>query len=569
MVYNAEKWIYANDEAVNLTGYTKKELLKMNFWDFAHTDFKELIKSRGLKRLEGQWPVDHYEVKIVRKDGISRWIELYFKKLVINDSVSIMAAATVVDEKKKTQKIYKTLTDNLQDTVLLLNKAGTIEFINPIAEKKFGISIREIKGQSLFDFFQYEHKKVLCKALDSVEKTGEYHDEFVFISNNGKLHFEVYFKSVDYEEGIVVIMHDISEREKALENQKNLLKMQDIFLNLIAEIVKNKLDDNTYNRILKMALDVVPGVQAGSVLYRDGDIFRYIAAIGYEFNLLKQVVMTEDEIVKSKNPEILIVKNLEKYNDEYLQDEKHQILREAARNDEIYEMISIPILIDGEVFAYFNLDNFEKKPLINETSLKVAEIFSTVVTAVVQKNLFELELEKKNEELKKKSNFDPLTKPPNRRFLYDNADILFKQANKLNERLYILYIDLNGFKSINDSFGHDYGDLILTETGRRIKNSVRDTDLASRIGGDEFLLILTHMETIYLKKFLQRFKEKIEKTIIIDKKEFSISASFGISIFPDDGNDFETLVKYADSAMYQAKKDHISCCFHGNPEFMG
>jgi diguanylate cyclase (GGDEF)-like protein/PAS domain S-box-containing protein len=562
MVYNSENWIYANDEAVNLTGFQREELYKKKFWEIVDDNFKENVKKRGQQRLNGNWPSDHYEIQLKRKDGVSIWIDLHLKKLVIDNKISIMAAATPVDDKKKAQEIYKTLTDNLQDGILLLDKEGKVEFINPIAKEILDHTENNCQDISIFDFFQYEHKRKLLKALDSVEHLGEYNAEFVFLKEDFKTHYEVHFKSVEFQNRTIVILHDISEREKAIENQKNLLKLQDVFINLITEIVKDKLDEGTYNRILKMALDVVPGVQAGSVLYKDGEDFKFKAAIGYDFNLLKKVVMTEEEIVKSKNPEILIVKNLERYNEDYLKDEKHQILRAAARNQDIFEMISIPIVIEGKVFAYFNLDNFEKKPLINDTSLKIANIFSTVVTAVVQKNLFEMELEKKNGELKKKSNYDPLTKLPNRGFLYDNADLLFKVAAKKSEKLYILYADLNKFKEINDSYGHDFGDRILAETGTRIRHCVRDVDLASRIGGDEFLLILTHMENIHLKKFLQRFKEKIEKPIKIDDKEFSVSASIGISVFPDDGHDFETLVKYADSAMYQAKNENINFSFH-------
>jgi diguanylate cyclase (GGDEF)-like protein len=119
----------------------------------------------------------------------------------------------------------------------------------------------------------------------------------------------------------------------------------------------------------------------------------------------------------------------------------------------------------------------------------------------------------------------------------------------------LLFIDLDNFKSINDSLGHIVGDALLKATSVRLIECLRDTDTLSRQGGDEFLIVLNDMrdtESISLvaEKLLSRLSEPFE----IELHEFSISLSIGIAVYPTDGGDFDTLLKQADTAMYQAKE---------------
>ena len=311
-----------------------------------------------------------------------------------------------------------------------------------------------------------------------------------------------------------------------------------------------------------MAIDIVPGVQAGSVLLRVGREFRFAATIGYDYSLLKKITLKEEELLQTRDNEIGVVRNLTRKNDENIDDERGFILNTAGRTDEINEMLSIPIKIDSKVVAFFNLDNLEEKATITNESIKIAKLFSDVMTAIMQKNEYEKALSRKNEELKKLSNFDPLTNLSNRRFLSENISKLFQEVQQAGTILYMLYIDLNNFKSINDNYGHEMGDLLLAEFGKRIKERVRTMDMVSRIGGDEFLLIMTSLNQYDLKKFLNRFIKELKEPYFINSKKFYISSSIGISRFPADGSTFQELLKKADMAMYKAKKEKLSFTFY-------
>jgi diguanylate cyclase (GGDEF)-like protein/PAS domain S-box-containing protein len=171
------------------------------------------------------------------------------------------------------------------------------------------------------------------------------------------------------------------------------------------------------------------------------------------------------------------------------------------------------------------------------------------------------ELSQSNDELKRKEDqmrylayHDPLTGLPNRKYFAEQLHESLEWARSNNLLLVLLFIDLDGFKQVNDSLGHEIGDRVLVTIAQRLNNSLRGTDTVSRLGGDEFTVILRAISNI---KVVARVAEKILKTItepiVFDKHTTRLSASIGISIYPINSHDCETLIKQADIAMYCAK----------------
>lgn len=150
---------------------------------------------------------------------------------------------------------------------------------------------------------------------------------------------------------------------------------------------------------------------------------------------------------------------------------------------------------------------------------------------------------------------DLLTGLPNRELLADRLDQAISQALRTDKLLAICYIDLDGFKPINDRFGHATGDRLLLQFARRIKQSLRKGDTIARLGGDEFTLILSNLESIYQgEEIVHRTLESIAQPFEIDGFRIHISASIGVTFFPNDQSDPDTLLRHADQAMYLAKE---------------
>ncbi len=154
------------------------------------------------------------------------------------------------------------------------------------------------------------------------------------------------------------------------------------------------------------------------------------------------------------------------------------------------------------------------------------------------------------------SEHDHLTGLPNRLLLNDRISQAIALAPRHGKQVAVLFLDLDGFKHINDSLGHGVGDRLLQSTAKRLVDCVRVSDTVSRQGGDEFVVLLSEAEDWEDAAIVaRRMLAAVAESHAIDHHELQITTSIGVSVFPDDGADVETLIKNADTAMYQAKEN--------------
>lgn len=158
------------------------------------------------------------------------------------------------------------------------------------------------------------------------------------------------------------------------------------------------------------------------------------------------------------------------------------------------------------------------------------------------------------EKLAYQANYDTLTDLPNRMLAFDRLAQALAAAKRASSRVVVMLLDLDQFKLINDSIGHQTGDEILIEAARRLRGCVRESDTIARLGGDEFLVVLQGVEDV---RHAERIAEKIHavfgQTFAVAEQELFLTVSIGITLFPDDGEDPNTLLRNADSAMFEAK----------------
>ena len=150
---------------------------------------------------------------------------------------------------------------------------------------------------------------------------------------------------------------------------------------------------------------------------------------------------------------------------------------------------------------------------------------------------------------------DPLTNLPNRRGLYEELNELIYRSRRYKYSSAVIYVDLDGFKHVNDHFGHEAGDRLLTQVATNFKAIVRQTDSVARIGGDEFIVLITDIdgETSLITK-IESLLNEASRPLQFNRHQIATGASIGIALYPDHGDDAETLLHHADQAMYQAKQ---------------
>lgn len=223
----------------------------------------------------------------------------------------------------------------------------------------------------------------------------------------------------------------------------------------------------------------------------------------------------------------------------------------ALIQENIASFILVPIVSNEKLTAIliFGFHNVEFSP---ESHFRLRELGDRFAIA--------LEKATWNRELYLQANYDSLTQLPNRQRLNEHLQQAIKRSNRDNSHFSLMFIDLDRFKTVNDSLGHASGDKLLKMVADRLNSTLSDDDTVARLGGDEFIVLLApsdENEAVYSRSTLiaSQVLETLSNSYTIDNQELHISASIGIATYPNDGEDLKALLKNADSAMYHAKTE--------------
>lgn len=211
--------------------------------------------------------------------------------------------------------------------------------------------------------------------------------------------------------------------------------------------------------------------------------------------------------------------------------------------------ICVPIPGRNNIIGFIGFDQMtkEKKWLLDDH--EALRVLANILADTISKVESEIEINNL-------AYFDALTRLPNRILFRNRLEQALSLAKRGEKYLGVVFIDVDGFKEVNDTLGHDWGDQVLVEIGKRLTASVRKYDTVARFGGDEFLIMVPQ---IAIREDLEKIATKIssifDQPIIVGEQEFYIKASGGIAVFPEDGETVNSLIKNADLAMYTAKKN--------------
>ncbi len=175
---------------------------------------------------------------------------------------------------------------------------------------------------------------------------------------------------------------------------------------------------------------------------------------------------------------------------------------------------------------------------------------------IAELNTYHDELNAQKDILSYQANYDSLTKLPNRSLFYDRLNQSIHKASRRDENFALFFIDLDQFKEVNDTFGHEHGDKLLQKVAILLKSILREDDTLARLGGDEFIIIMNNLKEFHSASVLaQKVIDILEIPIEVENEQLFISCSIGISIYPQDSTNPHELLKHADTAMYRSKAD--------------
>ncbi len=261
------------------------------------------------------------------------------------------------------------------------------------------------------------------------------------------------------------------------------------------------------------------------------------------------------------------------------------VLNDLAENErnrwekEVGSMVMVPL--QGKKHFLGGIVGFNKLGGndFDEKDLNLLQLFASIVSIAIENALVVKRIEvshhlnenyrkrleilnrqlvESSQELEFLSLYDSVTDLPNRSLFHDRLSQNLTRAKIAHQKIALLLIDLNSFKEINDVLGHDRGDLLLNKIARRFETIIQHNETLARLGGDEFVVILPDYNISTAVKLATRFTALLEKSFIIDNNEIIVSASIGLSIYPEHGVTISNLLSHADFAMYQAKDNHDS-----------
>ncbi len=211
-----------------------------------------------------------------------------------------------------------------------------------------------------------------------------------------------------------------------------------------------------------------------------------------------------------------------------------------------------------EMLQIILVQNYSLAMLLTYAAMAVAVVSIVLIYAEMNKVLRQ-SLQDSNAELEHLSSHDQLTRLPNRRFYDERASLSLRRAAEQGGMTGLLMLDLNGFKRINDTYGHGAGDKLLQAVAHRIQTNLRETDLVARLGGDEFVAVIEDAHSAdEITRIAHKLSHAIEQPLYVRQQLLTFSASIGVAIFPIDGRQKQELEEKADKAMYLAKKRGVA-----------
>jgi diguanylate cyclase (GGDEF)-like protein/PAS domain S-box-containing protein len=508
------RFVYVNDTASNQLGYTKEELtsgmsvldIDPNFnpeqWD-EHINDLQTLRNVTIETTHRTKEGHLYPAEVVAH---------YFEHEGHRYNLAVTRDITQKKEYENTllarEREYRTLTENSPDVIIRYNLSGERIYINPMGEKLFGRSATEILGKKATEISPIPVETAFMDKFIEVTRTkNSIETETEFTNPTGEKgwgHMRI-VPEFDAEGNVISILtigRDITERKRNEEQ----LKYKEERLREAQQIAK----------IGSWEIEF-PGLK----LTWSDEIFRI-----FEINP-QTSHPSYDHFLNAIHPD-----------DRTYVDQTYS---EALEKKIPYDAVHRLLMSDGRV------------KYVHERAITIYDEEDIPIRTVgtVQDITEQKKTEKKIQHM---ALHDALTGLPNRVLAKERMENTIRYAQENGTKTALLFIDLDGFKTINDTLGHSVGDSILKQVANRLKECIRSLDTLCRLGGDEFLLILSGIESnqdivVIVEKVLEEFTSPIN----VLHHNLPVSMSIGIALYPDHGEHFESLLQKSDTAMYKAK----------------
>ena len=500
--------IDVNPALCKMTGFSREELIgvKEPFPYWPQEEY-ENIRAAFQKTLTGI--TRNFELIFMRKDGErfpvivspftvkNRYGNVVSYSATVKDITEIkQAEALIIASEKRFRRFFE---KNSSTMLLIEPQTGKIIDANETAANYYGYSKTDLIGMFIGNINTLSPDRIAAEMKMAVEEKRNYFNFSHRISSGDVRDVEVYSTPIvsGGQKQLFTIIHDITDRKRAEESMRVTASVFDISQEgiVITDSSNNIIDVNP-------AFTRITGYDRNESIGKDPKIL----SSGRQGKTFYEAMWKSLNTQKSWRGEVW----------------------NRRKSGEIYpEMLSISVLYDSEGKV-----------------LRHVAVFSDISV-----------LKEHETELRRVAHYDPLTSIPNRLLLADRMKQAISQTSRDQCMMAVCYLDLDGFKPINDALGHQAGDEVLMEVAKRIGITIRGGDTVARLGGDEFVILLLGLEKgEECIATLERILATIAEPFTIQDRTVLVSASIGVSIYPLDEEDPDLLLRHADQAMYVAKQ---------------
>ena len=509
------KYVYVSPLYKKLTGYSDKDLINQNSLEYIHPDDRDATRKNAIKVLKGE-SSEHYEYRFIKKTTEVMWILEMISSVTFNGERAALCSFMDITERKRaeealrhSEKEYKKLVENASDVVFRTDVMGRFTFGNPAMLRISGYTEEEFIGRHYKMLIRPDmFKKSVSLLVDQFENRiqNTYH-EFPILTKDGcelwiGQNTQLLMES-DNITGFQAVARDITENKRM---EEALRQSEERYRTVMEEMEEWYFETDL----------------AGNITFLNDSITR---ALGYS---QKELTGLNFRTFFEKKEAYATYKTF------------HQVYETGKPIKNFPLELAQP---DGSmIFAEMSiLTKRDKEDRISG--------FRGVGHDITARKHAE-------EQIQFLASHDSLTGLPNRMMFSQMLNHAIQSAKRYKRQFAVCFIDLDRFKIVNDTLGHEAGDQLLQEMARRFKQTLRAADVVARLGGDEFVILIEEANDLsQIITVAQKILAAAFKPMSLMNEECRVTASIGISIYPQDATDEQSLMKTADKAMYFAKEE--------------
>lgn len=411
---------------------------------------------------------------------------------------------------------------------------------------------------TLFVILFFTHE--ILGAIFSLLFISIYNIATLFIDNVRELELQM---NLFFVFGLIIFF--LRYFEKAIQSERidyQILMGRYNQLNLYSKITKSMSEittsmlindnlDQILQTILEKAVQIIPKAQSGSILIRNDDRMEFKAAVGYDLASLKEIDLYFEDMYQFKLGvlyEPIVISDIKTFN-------KRNLKAETTKSMEDHDaltaksVLTCSFVLNDTIYGFINLDNIEDYDAFDEQDKSYVKHFASQIEIALNNHLLV-------EKIYNLSKYDTLTGVYSRKHHEKTLHDIFEEAKKTDKEFCIAVMDINNLKQINDTYGHNVGDELLRHFTTIIKDNIRDNDVLSRTGGDEFVLTMSNANLEKGQIILQRIRQATQKRpFVYENVEHIVGFGCGVASYPEDEKEILGIMRIADQRMYEDKKN--------------